>query len=70
MTLLEGLDQRDDIVSSTRLDRTNGAPTTFRVEMPMAPSGRHGYWKTSRLARIAREIYHTSSGEGSHKAGA
>lgn len=53
VTLLKEFDQRDDFVSSTRLDRTNGAPTTFRVEMPMALkvgtfNGNQAHWQEFR----------------------
>lgn len=37
MTLLKGMEQRENVVSSTQLERTDGGLTTFRVELPVAP---------------------------------
>lgn len=59
ITLLKAFEQGDNFVSSARLDRTNGAPTTFRVEMPMAPkvgtfTGNQADWQEFRDKFIAQ----------------
>lgn len=59
ITLLKVFDQQDNIVALTQLNRTNGAPTTFRVEMPMAPkigtfTGNQADWQEFRDKFIAQ----------------